>query len=532
MLENGKISSSRAYMGLFWVLAVLATIYFFITVLPLFNTYFIADDIFTLDDSPPVREHPFSFLSVTFMDMWWRPLMFGITSYFYLLVGLNPVAFHWFGLILHLGGSFSLFFFIKRLFNVRSALIAYILYMISPVMVGSVGFVTDMIEDELAAIFVFLALGFAIPKAARKVMKRPYYFSSIFMVCAALCKESALGIMPAIFYLDWINYPVDAFGKRIQRLLPYGSLMLIFPLRLMFVGFNVLYSSSTTVFGSNFSFLNILWTMILAFFPIMLQSSQQILNWFLALVPLSFVIVAFILSDGRRNKMLFLTIALAGALSVLSSIALYHAYGAGNVWLYQWIRMPTLVGIAACIIALICEEVMNRAKRAVVAVSFVSLFLIGFYGVPAHFMIEAESDELRQLSDINIAKHKKLIDLINSFPPESKVYLLQKKLFPMNIINDAVRKKGTEVIILVRAYPHMSLLHNPDPINKYTKLIFPDETSSYIQKHYKLKPGTYYIMTDEQLFNFVKSLARDPKVRIVNNDENLVWQDVTERFKE
>jgi len=525
-INNNK--RNKVGLGFFGIIAFFAMIYSFIIIFPLFSSYFHDDDIWNFDDVVALKSKPFGYLHHAFVGVWWRPLAFFVMSYPYFIFGLNPQAFHWMGWVIHLISALTILLFTRRCFSLRPALISFALYMISPLAVSSVGFVTDTIQDEISTILVFLSFFFSFSR--EKTLKDgPYFLPAFLWGVALLFKELVLGVLPTLILLDWFLFPKNKFTRRIMRLSPYVLALLLIPLRFLFVE-SYLSNFSSPLFSTYGPFIdiqNMSWSIILAFAPIVLQKSQTLLNELLLLIPILLIIAVFAFSGQQRSKIIFLLVVFVGMSFALIPAGMYLALG---YWLHQWIRMPILVAIAVIMLALICEGIISRVKSYILSLG-ISSSLIFCYVFLSTVMIDEVKKEMNRFDEITLVRYDALFKTVKSMPPGSLVYIANIKTIPINLINDIVSKRGIQVTLLLKAAPDLKVLHNRNFLTNHVKLIFGNEQNYYIKENYDLSKLDYQVMSNKEFTGYLRALAQDPCVHIVMFDSFSKWKDVTGDYR-
>ncbi len=131
----------------------------------------------------------------------YRPLT--MASYFlnHLIFGSSPASFHIFNIVIHALNSFLVFWLVSLLFRRRSlAYISYLLFLFHPIHTEAVTSIVG--RAELLAFFWSLITFYLFLKNRKILAGAAFLF-------ALMSKESALALVPMVFFIEW-----SVFGKR------------------------------------------------------------------------------------------------------------------------------------------------------------------------------------------------------------------------------------------------------------------------------------------------------------------------------
>ena len=149
----------------------------------------------------------------------------------YKLFGLNPKAYHFFNLVIHLLNVALVFRFIRLLSNnVNASAIVALFFAIHPMHVESVVWASER-KDVLYAFFYLLSLIYYLKW---KDGKGKYYkLSLVYFLCSLLSKSMAVTLPAVLIVIDYFKSPVDFQRSRISaryflKHLPFFVLSVIF----------------------------------------------------------------------------------------------------------------------------------------------------------------------------------------------------------------------------------------------------------------------------------------------------------------
>jgi len=162
----------------------------------------------------------------------YAPLQIISYMFDYTLWGLNPAGFHLSNILLHSLNGIMLFFLLTRLnTSILSATLASILFLVHPVQVETVAWVTER-KNILALFFMLLSLHAWIfwRLEAGKADKKRYYLCALTLFLLALLSKAPLAfIFPLLLAAYTYSYD-NSFktGKLFTALAPFATLSVIF----------------------------------------------------------------------------------------------------------------------------------------------------------------------------------------------------------------------------------------------------------------------------------------------------------------
>jgi hypothetical protein len=490
--------------AIFWLLglaAATAMVFDFIKLLPLFNAFFIRDDYLFLDLGAFMRQQdPLAFLTATCIG-WWRPIALLLPALIYLLFGFNPLPFHITAYIIHLLTALLLILLCRKFFNLRVGLLAFIIYMTSPISFGDVGWMLGAMEDETATFFFFLAL-FTQLRLQPQEHRGPYYIPALFLVLGSFCKITWLGIIPVLLFMDWVNYPQSSLGQRIIRFLPFLIFIPTLFLNFLFIGFDYLGGSFIPSFTQFFTARNLIFGSFISFIPLDLFTHNNIYNLFLCFVPIIFLALAMLFGNIKR-RVAAICVAYLGTLAILG---LTQIQNDPVGWIMGWRHLAPLVGFAAVLIALTLGGLMDKLGWGVAGwmLPIALLAALVWSGLPMKKVlrgeVEKEGQDYRQIMrDFKV--------LCRSLPPKSEVYILAKKPLAVNLLADLAGSDHPLAMLFVKS-EGLTLMHNYD----------------YRSKHMILK--------DKREMAFLIEDLVAENSRFLSTDAKGNWIDITDRGKD
>ena len=183
----------------------------------LFNN-FVWDDMDQVLNNPLIQHLstiPYFFTASTFSTVgavlslagaYYRPLMTVVFSFNHALWGLNPFGFHLFDVILHIANTIFVFLLLKRLFSFHkfkfsqtAAFIASSLYLVHPVNVESVAYISatsELLYTFFALVAIYTALTFCLRKEISII-----HLSVIFLSILASLFSKESGIISVLLVL-------------------------------------------------------------------------------------------------------------------------------------------------------------------------------------------------------------------------------------------------------------------------------------------------------------------------------------------
>jgi len=428
-------------------LAILATLYNILTLLPVFSAYFLTDDIFNLNLGAVMRHQPLSFLFFT-LGGWWRPLGFTLPAIVYLIFGLQVLPYHIIAYLIHFGTAISLLFLARKMFNWTAAFFAYILYITSAISAITVGFSTYAFMDEFSTLLFLLVILFIYRKEkAPSLSRHPYWLAGLFYLLAAACKDSWVGLIPALILMDFLNYKNDKLSYRILRLLPLASVVIIPLGRFAIAGPEKFLAVQSLYAGSHFTSAHLMWSVTIPFLPPAIAlGDAPLLNARLAF-PLLFFILAWWLFRSKRFLIVSLLVVFVGLWAVLYATPL-------DAGLSGWMHFPPLIAVAAIIMSITLYGLIDRFKPHWLFI-LLSVIWLGVYVIPQYkniydlYKITISKADDFKICISNIKKE------LSGLPPNSHVYaiggpdahLVRENFIPPYIIYTTVAIRKAKVDI-------------------------------------------------------------------------------------
>jgi hypothetical protein len=360
-------SSNKLTIVLVFV-AVIVTVLNVLDVLPLItDRYFFQDDTKILYGVSS-EDMPQGILTFTYVG-WWRPIGFGLPMFINWLLGLSPLVFHILGLCIHFAVGVTLFWFARRLFSTQIAWLAAIFYLLSLNGISSVGFPINAFQDGLFTCFLLLGWGLMFPNAKKQdATPKLYLPSAIFILVAALCKDSWLGALPVILLSDWILVRNSKIKDRLKRLAPFLILIAVPVLRFVFLDFFV--SAMFRYFRVGFYFANLLDGFMVSFLPVIGLYINQ--KWHYLLVLPVLVIMGTSLFSGFNRARIVLIILMFGSILLILWITFFSFF-----WID--IRVASLAALSAILLALGLTALSRLIKNDYLVSFLIILLSFAFY---------------------------------------------------------------------------------------------------------------------------------------------------------
>jgi hypothetical protein len=501
---NGVGEEAGNQRSILWILgtvAVAATIYDFINLLPLFNAFFIRDDYLFLDLGAFMRQQdPLAFLTATCIG-WWRPIALLIPALGYLLFGFNPFPFHVLAYSIHLLSGITLLLLCRKFFDLKVGLIAFMIYITAPISFSNVGWMLGAIEDETATIFYLLAL-YTQFRVNPDHKNGSYILSTIFLVLGSFCKITWLGLIPVMLYMDWVNYPKSPLTQRFHRFVPFLILIPTLFLNFLFIGFDRLGGSFMPNFTAFFTANNLIKGAFFAFIPI--DVFQHLSDWFylMLLIPIIFFLLALILNVKKR-LVISVGVAFVGTTAILG---LAQIQKDPEGWMMGWRHLTPLIGFAAIVVALIIVGLIRRLKMHIAGWGM-AIVLIGAYiysGLPMKGNIgnEVAKEEQNHRQEI-----RRFITLCRSFPSASELYIVEQKPAAVNLLADLARN-DCELFVIFAKNRETRLMHNYDARSKH--VIYGESA---------------------RIRELLDELIQKPNIRFIGKNQDGLWTDLTDYSK-
>jgi cytochrome c-type biogenesis protein CcmH/NrfG len=136
--------------------------------------------------------------SPTVLGSYYRPLFLALSTLYYQVVGGRPMAWHVAAVLLAAAvGALAYLFFTSLGFSPRLALLGSAVFSLHPAHVSSVAWASGL-QELLAALFTFLALGALLGRPGRHDDTMAIAAAAGAFVCALLSKEVAVGLLPLV----------------------------------------------------------------------------------------------------------------------------------------------------------------------------------------------------------------------------------------------------------------------------------------------------------------------------------------------
>jgi len=419
------------------LVAVIATLINIYELLPLFGTFFIHDDFEILRQGPHLRTDPFSIFTFHYKSFW-RPLGFGLTGIIYLFAGLNTLPYHVIGYLVHLATAFAVLLLGKRLHSTMVGLVAYILYILSPVSFCAPGFISSAFQDELASGFLVLALAWGL-RSRSGLEKCPYWGSAIALFGASLCKESWLFFLPALIAVDWANYPKSKLRDRICRLFPLLPVFAMLLLRILIVGYSQIVEVTSYDLSCFLYPQNLYLGLVQTFFPLDITVAQGWEYIVQIVLTVGFLTIPWLIMKDKRK---LLTIYLA-----LGFLWFITAISAQMNGFRGWIHLQSVAAFTGIIVGIgITAIIAIKPKLFCWSAFFVLLIGLNLWGAR---QILALVDVTKEKSEYYRVTFDTFKALISRLPEGSHIYMLGG-LAP-ELVEDSFLPRGmkyTQVLIL------------------------------------------------------------------------------------
>ena len=493
--------SNKTVIWILGIAAFAAVIFDFFRLLPLFDAFFIRDDYLFLDLGAFMRQQdPLAFLTATCIG-WWRPIALLLPALGYLVFGFNPLPFHVLAYIIHLLTGLVLVILCRKFFDLKVGLIAFTIYITSPISFSNVGWMLGAIEDETATLFYLLAL-FTQFRINAEQQKGPYILPAIFLVLGSFCKITWLGLIPVMLYMDWVNYPKSRLAQRFLRFAPFPIFIPTLFLNLLFIGFDHLGGSFMPNFITFFTANNLIKGAFFAFIPI--DVFQHISDWFylMLLIPVVFFLFALILNVKKR-LVISIGVAFVGTLAILG-LAQIQKDPVG--WVMGWRHLTPLIGFAAILVSLIIVGLIKRLKLHIAGWGMAIVLLAAYIysGLPMKGNIGEEVAKEEQNNRLEI---RNFVALCRSFPIGSELYIIGKKPASVNLLADLVGNDYELFMVFVKSR-YTRLMHNYDARSKH--VIYEES---------------------KRIAELLDELINNTNARFIGLNQDGLWTDLTDNSK-
>jgi hypothetical protein len=497
------IEATKKDNTILWLLglaAIASVVFDFIKLLPLFNTYFIRDDFLFMDLGAFMRQQdPLAFLTATCIG-WWRPIALLLPALGYLIFGFNPLPFHIMAYIIHLLTALLLILLCRKLFDLKIGLMAFIIYVVSPISFGDVGWMLGAMEDETATFFFFLAL-YTQLRLKSDEHKGPYYLPAFFVVLSSFCKITWLGLMPVLLFMDWVNYPKSAFGQRIVRCLPFLVIIPILFLNILFIGFDHLRGGIIPSYLEFFTARNLVVGSFLSFIPFDLYAYIKDHYLLMSLIPIAVFLLALLSSKGKM-RVAAMGVAYLGTLAIMGLTPIQNE---PLGWIMGWRHLAPLVGFAAILIALTLSGLMDRLKWRLISwlLPIVLMAALIWSGLPMKNTLrsdmETEADRYRDMM-------RSYVLLCRNFEPKSEIYIIAKKPLPVHLLADLASS------------------------DHQVKMLYVKKEGSRLAHNYDTRSSHVIFTCPKDMMLLIDTLVAK-KVRFISTDSSGHWVDITNREK-
>lgn len=336
------------------ILILLMLIYLGINFYSIINISFIEDDWFIIERAGMIKDDPWSFFSLTF-NGFYRPIGYNLPSILFLIIRFNPVVFHFINLSLHLLTGIFLFRFARKFFDFFTGLISAVLYVSYPTVMIAIGFTSSTFQDELSTLFFILTLLFSYRAGAEQQRKKPYLVPALVLLLGAFCKDSWMGLIPALIVMDWVNYKDSRIKERLRRLWVFLIPSVTIILKLLLVNMEIMQSNMLSYMGANITFNNLLYGFTLPFLPFEIFDKTNIFNIIRVFAPIILFVVCLVLMKEYRLKILILIVAFIGVLLSQLPAPLEN-------YIFGWAHLFPLIAFSSILIAALIRFIGNKLK--------------------------------------------------------------------------------------------------------------------------------------------------------------------------
>jgi hypothetical protein len=377
-------SSNKLTIVLVFI-AIIVSVLNILDVLPL-----ITDRYYFLDETNILygvsnNNMPQDILTFTYAS-WWRPLGFGLPMFINWLLGLSPLVFHILGLCIHFAVGVTLWWFARRLFSTQIAWLAYIFFMLSLNGIASVGFAVNAFQDGIFTCFLLLGWGLMFPNAKKQdATPKSYLPSAIFILVAALCKDSWLGAVPIILLTDWILVRQSKLKERLKRLAPFLILIMVLVFRSVFVDFDELRATTYIYFRIGVHFVNLLHGLMASFLPFIGLYVHQKWHYLLVLPVLAIMVISLYSGFNRARTVLIILMFWSILLILWSSF--YNFY-----WID--IRIAALAAFSSILLSLGLTALSRLIKNNCLVSFLIILLSFAFY----YFMSDIKTQFIKWIT--------------------------------------------------------------------------------------------------------------------------------------
>ncbi len=492
-----ELEKNKVIIWILGLVAVAAVIFDLFRLLPLFNAYFIRDDYLFLDLGAFMRQQdPFAFLTATCIG-WWRPIALVLPALVYLLFGLNPLPFHVLAYLIHLLTGITLVLLCRKFFDVRIGLIAFAIYIAAPISFSNVGWMLGAIEDETATMFYLLAL-YSQLRLNPKEKPGPYYLPALFLVLGSFCKITWLGLIPALLFMDWVNYPKSRLVQRFIRFTPFLIFIPTLFLNFVFIGFEHLGGSFLPNFNDYFIARNIIRGAFLSFIPI--DMFLYIKSWFrvIIIIPVAFFLLALLFTK-LKSRMIAIGVSYLGILAILGLAQIQnHPLG----WIMGWRHLTPLVGFAAIILAVSLSRLI-KLRRLITLGLMAAILLLGALIWSGLSMKSNLKEEIEKEDQFNRNSLRGFIVLCRSSNSGTDIYIIGRKPLSVNLLADLAGSDHSLAMLFVKR-EGIEFMHNYDARSK----------------HFILKES-------EEMMTLLNGLTGSTNVMFLTTDEKGNWSDIS-----
>lgn len=414
-MDKTKSTSTNNKLALILkLLLVIATLcYLVVLIAPICRTTFIEDDYFFIERASQIQESPFSFFTLSF-NGFYRPLGYNLPSLIFLIIGYNSFVFHVIGFLIHILTAFILYLFLRKLLNSTTGFLAAILYAVFPHAFTAVGFASCLYQDELSALFFILTLLVQLRTDPEKLDKKSYLLPAVLLLLGSWCKDSWMGMIPAVCVMDWVNYPRSKLRERLHRLWVFSIVLITILLRLIFVDTNQILHSSRYYMEENLTIENILYGFTLPFLPWEISDNASWTNAFRLIAPLGLIIVSLLIKPDYRLKILVLTISFLGVFITLTSAPLTN-------WFWGWAHLFPLVAFSTAIMAHVVITIASKLKKEWFVLSIISI-VVFIFAICSYTTSRDVAGVISNDSRYNEIKLRGFANLIKTFPVDADIY--------------------------------------------------------------------------------------------------------------
>jgi protein O-mannosyl-transferase len=207
--EKKEIDTEFSFKNFFVPFTTLKAIHWivFIGIIVYFNVLFngfVWDDLTYMVNNPAV--HTFNLSSLFHVDNqyfgtgYYRPIAATYISLLWNLFGTSPFFYHFIQILIHIAGTCLLFIFLKRFFNITIAFFLSLIFLVHPMQVDSVSYISDT-QVNLFFLFGMIAVLISLKK---NLHLKHFLLISFFLLFSILTKETGALFIPVILLYQFL----------------------------------------------------------------------------------------------------------------------------------------------------------------------------------------------------------------------------------------------------------------------------------------------------------------------------------------